>query len=151
MRSVEEIKADTDRLDSLIARYTADGFPVRHFEFQKARCETELRAALTADIPLDRLEALCAAEREGRCVVLPAMDKTIVHCINGLGGVYDCYVNGIMCLRDRDGPLMRATAKLSDGTIYEHCVVRENIGKTVFLTRAEAEAALRQKGATDEL
>lgn len=29
------------------------------------------RLALTASIPLDRLETICAAEKDGRCVVLP--------------------------------------------------------------------------------
>jgi len=44
----------------------------RSYEGARLRgLKTELRAALTADIPLSDLSALCDAWREGRCVVLP--------------------------------------------------------------------------------
>lgn len=63
MRTIEEIRADI----------------AKPYDFMSAEAkqrwtdylDMELRAALTASIPLDRLEQICQAEREGRCVVLP--------------------------------------------------------------------------------
>lgn len=70
MRSIEEIRKDIDTS-------TANAKKAINIELQIAweerarRAEMELRAALSASIPLDRLEAICNAERDGRCVVLP--------------------------------------------------------------------------------
>ena len=59
MRDIEAIKADI-------------AYCVRNSQHDKAvKLFDELRAALTDDIPLDRLEAICAAEKDGRLVVLP--------------------------------------------------------------------------------
>lgn len=66
MRTVEEIKADiaelkaVEEVDSLC---TYDRLILENLE-------QELRTALTADIPLDRLEQICAAEKDGRVVLL---------------------------------------------------------------------------------
>lgn len=63
MRTIEEIRADMadavgeDR-PGLIERYY-----------------NELCGAIADGIPLDRLEIICAAERDGRCVVLPTEDR----------------------------------------------------------------------------
>ena len=56
MRTAEEIKADMQKP----CGYT-----------DKCELEFELRNALIFDIPLDRLEAICAAEKDGRLAVLP--------------------------------------------------------------------------------
>jgi len=56
MRTVEEIKADIASAKQPI---------------WKRQFENELYKALTSDIPIARLETICAAENDGRCVVLP--------------------------------------------------------------------------------
>lgn len=57
MRPIAEIK-----LDIAVAARHGNAEWVENYT-------NELRIALTASIPLDRLEALCAAEKDGRCVV----------------------------------------------------------------------------------
>jgi hypothetical protein len=99
------------------------------------------RLALTASIPLDRLEAICAAEKDGRCVVLPCKVGVDVYAVINKK-VHDCVCVGW---------------KWNGGNIYMLCMDRAT-GKefsffdfhftgalsglqTVFLSRAEAEAA----------
>lgn len=56
MRTIEAIKADL----------------AKPFDYtDKCELEYELRNALFVDIPLDRLEEICAAEQDWRCMVLP--------------------------------------------------------------------------------
>ena len=93
---------------------------------------------------LDRLRELVQADREGRCVVLPVKSGTTVY-----------YLGAGMCKwRELD-----KCDEYCDGWQYEDCyegerAVREKkfsisdlpcIGKTVFLTREEATAALRRE------
>lgn len=142
MRSVEEIKADIKRHENRLGNLD--------FNQDDERChiqiaEHELRWTLTSAIPLDRLEAICAAEREGRCVVLPCALKSTVYVLNEYGGVYDCFVHGRQYLCDTDYPILLATTTLSDGSTYNAYIAHENKDKYWFLTRAEAEAALWQK------
>lgn len=76
-RDINEIKADV----ALVCQYenmtdyeAARGMPADHYYkywVDGSGFKTELRAALTADIPLDELEVLCNAWRDGRVVVLP--------------------------------------------------------------------------------
>lgn len=56
MRSVEAIQQD------IIAAQTVEALTILH---------AELYLALKGDIPLARLKEICAAEKDGRCVVLP--------------------------------------------------------------------------------
>ena len=93
---------------------------------------------------LDRLRELAQADREGRCVVLPVKSGTTVY-----------YLGASICKwRELD-----KCDEYCDGWQYEDCyegerAVREKkfsisdlprIGKTVFLTREEATAALRRE------
>jgi hypothetical protein len=96
--------------------------------------------ALTASIPLDRLEAICAAEREGRCVVLPCKVGDTVWALAD-EGVIQCRVteftikeSGIAWVR-----LFSTDDRLAD--FHGDC-----FGKTVFLSRAQAEAAKEKNG-----
>lgn len=63
MRTIEEIKADYN----LIKSKTPKGYT----NTDLCELEFELRQALIYDIPFDRLEQICQAEKEGRVVVLP--------------------------------------------------------------------------------
>jgi hypothetical protein len=65
MREISEIKAEIDNLEALPSYYGNEWKkPLRD------KLQAEMFRALTASIPLDRLSAICQAEREGRCVVL---------------------------------------------------------------------------------
>lgn len=75
MRTIEEIKADIasceacEKHKSICDRKC----PIcKHIhDSNKDMFENELLCALTSDIPLDRLEVICKAEKDGRCVIVP--------------------------------------------------------------------------------
>lgn len=75
MRKIDEIKADIE----------TEGLPL-----WCSRYRTELAVALMQDIPLDRLEEICNAEREGWYVVLPEECPEIV-CLCGSTRFYDAF------------------------------------------------------------
>ena len=76
---------------------------------------------------LDRLRELAEADREGRCVVLPAPLGNTVYRIEYVEQCQGRYEIGI-CKHRFD--------------ILFYAMECRNFGKTVFLTREEAEAAL---------
>jgi hypothetical protein len=106
--------------------------------------ETNLRAALTASIPLDRLEALCAAEREGRCAVLPCKVGDTVFEIPKYGK----FSGKIMERQIERFEVWRNNLYMLWGRTVGEWV--SQIGDTVFLTRTEAEAALRERGGEND-
>ena len=85
---------------------------------------------------LDRLRELAQADREGRCVVLPAkLDQTIYQWRKG----DDC-----PSVSRLDGVLINADGEITY-PIWNGYLIPEDFGKTVFFTRGEAEAALRRE------
>lgn len=149
MRSVEEIRKDYE----MVINNAEEGMHPNTLEAIRKSSwvyEEELRAALTASIPLDRLEAICTAEREGRCVVLP------------------CKVGDTVYVQDQTHPVAQIEEiRLSRRAIEyqwasydvgpETCecwddgyFTESDIGKTVFLTRDEAETALAAKEASGD-
>ena len=135
MREIAEIKAELERA-SRITNSTYCGEVYREAENQAIKLRYELFSTITSGIPLDRLEAICQAERDGRCVVLPCKVGDMVY-------VLDTWSNNPY--------IFKTTAKdiKIDGTLicYEGVDVWFkkqflDFGKTVFLTREEAEAAL---------
>ena len=77
-------------------------------------------------LPIDRLRELAQADREGRCVVLPCKVGDTVYQVDDIR-VYALEVRNL---------------------IYDAGILafdESTIGKTVFLTRAEAEDALRRE------
>lgn len=99
------------------------------------REEVAERWKLTGDIPLDRLAEIVRAEKEGRCVVLPCKQGDTVWRICG-----------------PKGRKFVAERKVVSITMYEpgrfeiftNC--DDWLGETVFLTREEAEKALKEGG-----
>ena len=85
--------------------------------------ENRVKIAIS-DIPLDRLEAICAAEKDGQCVVLP--------CKVG-DTVYRTFV-----VEGRKPLIMEVKMNNLHDIVY----FLDKFGKTVFLTCEEAEAAL---------
>lgn len=98
------------------------------------REEVAERWKLTGDIPLDRLAEIVRAEKEGRCVVLPCKQGDTVWRICG-----------------PKGRKFVAERKVVSITMYEpgrfeiftNC--DDWLGETVFLTREEAEKALKER------
>lgn len=84
------------------------------------------------DYDLDRLRELAQADREGRCVVLPCKIGDTVYSIRHEQVPDDDY-------RMSFHIEMRIVSQ-KFGLIHADC-----IGKSVFLTRAEAEAALKAR------
>ena len=100
------------------------------------------------NIPLDRLRELCAAERDGRCVVLPCKVGDTLYklwyepCHNGEDRPDGMGCAG--CIDECD--IKRAVVPFTANSV-EHIVgMRNSLNRFWFLTRAEAEAALAQEG-----
>ena len=90
-------------------------------------------------VPFDRLLELADADRAGRLVVLPV--KTVFELVWDAGP--DC---DLVCPVSIDGHGCCDFCDKSELCIYERKCLQEHIeqiGKTVFLTREEAEAALK--------
>lgn len=87
-------------------------------------------------LPIDRLRELAEADKGGRLVVLPCRqgDELWTYCNHPVKRVYSFTVSDVSTL---NGRTMLNTLGL--GTIRP-----EDIGKTVFLAREEAEKALQE-------
>ena len=87
---------------------------------------------------VSRLRELAKADREGRCVVLPCKVEDDVY-INILGRTLPFTVISISQMASTP------TFKAQHGIRLVYIFKADDVGKTVFLTRAEAEAALRRE------
>ena len=83
MRTVEEIRADLPRVAFAADRYVATRKSEQQYEI-------ELRAAITTNIPIDRLKAICAAERDGQ---LYTSHDVAVILANAIGDDCACNIN----------------------------------------------------------
>lgn len=137
-RTVEEIKADI----ALAEKHTALGLPRAYSEIPASEFEThfgrdrveyfrgELRIALTTDIPLDRLESICAAER---------LIGQTVYWAHPTDGVVELVCHGYHRQDNWDGVYI-------DSIYRGKCIsfdLENYLNKRVFLTREAAEAALK--------
>ena len=88
-------------------------------------------------LPIDRLRELVEADKDGRVVVLPCRqgDELWTYCNHPGKRVYSFTVSDVSTLNGRT-----VLNTLGLGTIRP-----EDIGKTVFLTREEAERAMEEK------
>lgn len=142
-RTIEKIKANLAAAELNLAGLVNAGADYHRRARQDVeQLNYELRLALTDYIPLDRLEAICAAEKGGRCVVLPCK----------VGGAVYFVADGAV----KETRLLAIKANVSDpaysgnpSIIYEGYfqigmhVMCWSIGNRLYLTRAEAEAALK--------
>ena len=116
--------------------------------FTKAKESVMSRLAAIEDIlgdeyDLDRLRELAQADREGRCVVLPVKLHDKLYYVDK-EQVRETEVESIHNWTSGRWKLSTHTDRQSTHWIgYE--VDFDGIGKTVFLTREEAEAALRRE------
>lgn len=129
--------------------YDLDRLKVLVNQRMTMREEVAERFSITKDIPVDRLRELVEAERAGRCVVLPCKVGDVIYKVSFFklkvyevsvgqefwnGGEFTLFAHPVL-----------ENEKL--GTCYE-VIEQKDFGKTVFLTREAAEAAL--KGETHE-
>ena len=89
-------------------------------------------------VSIRRLIELAQADREGRCVVLPCKVEDDVY-INILGRTLPFTVISISQMASTP------TFKAQHGIRLVYIFKADDVGETVFLTRAEAEEALRRE------
>lgn len=107
------------------------------------RTENAQRLEIVKGIQTDRLRELAQADREGRCVVLPVKLHDKLYYVDK-EQVRETEVESIHNWTSGRWKLSTHTDRQSTHWIgYE--VDFDGIGKTVFLTREEAEAALRRE------
>lgn len=82
-------------------------------------------------LPIDRLRELCKADKDGRVLILPCKVGDVLYSAES-APVIPLHVMEVAIYLALEG---------EDGGDYERI---SNIGKTVFLTRAEAENALQE-------
>ena len=101
------------------------------------RTESAQRLEIVKGIQTDRLRELAQADREGRCVVLPCKRDDVLWTFHTYPSkrVYSFHVTDLSTL---NGRTMLNTDIMG-------VVDARDVGKTAFLTRAEAEAALRRE------
>ena len=87
---------------------------------------------------LDELREMAQAKREGRCVVLPCKVEDDVY-INILGRTLPFTVISISQMSSTP------TFKAQHGIRLVYIFKADDVGETVFMTRADAEAALRRE------
>ena len=97
------------------------------------------------DYDLDRLKEMVEADREGKCVLLPCkIGSKLYRTSMRKMQVYEVSVSREYFHDSKNNATLFAVQIFENGkksTSYE-CFKEKDIGKTVFLTRKEAEAAL---------
>ena len=131
LAAIEDILCDGEN------EYYLDRLAVMCNQRMTMRDEVSQRISLTAKIPLDRLREIAEAEREGRCVVLPCKRDDVLWTFHTYPSerVYSFHVTDLSTL---NGRTMLNTDIMG-------VVDARDVGKTVFLTRAEAEKALKAR------
>lgn len=93
-------------------------------------------------VPLERLLELADADRAGRLVVLPCKVGDTVYWLHN-GVITECRLYSVR--KNRTGLFIYLKSKVVHGAFQlDTC-----LGKTVFLNREKAEAALAGKGGTE--
>ena len=98
----------------------------------------DIEDILGDEYDLDELRELVQAKREGRCVVLPCKVEDDVY-INILGRTLPFTVISISQMASTP------TFKAQHGIRLVYIFKADDVGETVFLTREDAEAALRRE------
>ena len=99
------------------------------------RMDMVIIAALFNGVDVDRMKELAEADRAGRLVVLPCKVGDTVYWVHG-AVITECKVHRIQ--KNRNGLYICLKSKKSHGAFRTDL----SIGKTVFLTREEAEKAM---------
>ncbi len=115
MRTIEEIRADIEKFQKQGAQKQVDKFWL------------EWLRVVAIGIEPDRLEELCNAEHERRCVLLPFEEGTEMYEVRTIFG--EPRINAFVFDRTLSAAATQA--------------IVDSIGKTVFLTPEAAECALK--------
>lgn len=144
LSKIEDILGDDYDLDRLAAIMN---------QRMSMREDVAERWKLTSDIPIDRLRELAQADREGRCVVLPCKVGDKAYVVDG-GDYHSDYkpyvrekeVTEISWKKVRNGKDLGFGLILKGGDCNTSARYKiSSIGKTVFLTREQAEKALKER------
>lgn len=105
----------------------------------------DIQNILGDDYDLDRLRELVEADRDGRCVVLPCKVGDTVYLLNHhLGRIFENEVSNFLVGYESDNKNTINTVYIGK---YGSKTFRkwkfQQVGKTVFLTREAAEAAMK--------
>lgn len=93
--------------------------------------------------PISRLVELAEADKAGRCVVLPCKVGDTAYYLNR-PVILDFEVIGYMVDERGAWSFMGEHLDKTTGDTYSCCPDTEKVGKTVFLTREEAERAMQE-------
>ncbi len=126
-----------DRLVERLAAYEDTGLTPEEIKAPFTEDAMINLAAQALGVVPSRLRELAEADKDGRCVVLPCRqgDKLWTYCDHPVKRVYSFTVSDVSTLNGRT-----VLNTLGLGTISP-----EDIGKTVFFTREEAERAMEGK------
>lgn len=101
----------------------------------------DIEDILGDEYDLDRLKELVEADREGRCVLLPRKVGDKLYKISE-NGVKEVVVQSIVFMLSHTVNHLTVHVANERGAMTE--IETKDFGKTVFLTREEAEAALKK-------
>ena len=126
-----------NRLKDRLAAYEDTGLPPEDVEALKLSAMGKAIAEITEfdGLPIDRLRELAEADKDGRVVVLPCKVGDTVYWVHG-AVITECKVYRVQ--KNRKGLYICLKSNVSHGAFRADL----SIGKTVFLTREEAEKAL---------
>ena len=134
-----------DEAITMIERLTAENAALR--EKVPLTEDTMINLAAQAmGVEADRLRELAEADKDGRCVVLPCKVGDTVYTNNRVLGA-DNAMHDEICTRRIKGYGGNALNKMwliSNGDYCDLSIFPSEFGKTVFLTREEAEKALQE-------
>jgi hypothetical protein len=136
VRTIEEIKADIQKEDEA----SGGTSPLL------AGMWLEYYHTVTASIPIDELETMCAAWKDKRCVVLLPID-TIAYIVQD-GEILEFRVYRYSLLSVNGSNVWYWAECVTNDYEDDMDFWSDDIGECVFLTRPEAEAAL--KGASND-
>ena len=96
--------------------------------------------------PISRLVELAEADKDGRCVVLPCKVGDTVYILNRILGTDNTVYDRICArkIRGYGGNALNKVWLFASGDSYDLSIFPSEFGKTVFLTREEAEKALAE-------
>nr|DAI21208.1 MAG TPA: hypothetical protein [Caudoviricetes sp.] len=104
-------------------------------------------AQAAENMTVGRLKELAEADKDGRCVVLPCKVGDTVYILNRILGTDNTVYDRICArkIRGYGGNALNKVWLFASGDSYDLSIFPSEFGKTVFLTREEAEKALEER------
>ena len=112
-----------------------------------AQCREIEEGLSSADYSISRMLELMRADKDGRCVVLPCKVGDTVYILNRILGTDNTVYDRICArkIRGYGGNALNKVWLFASGDSYDLSIFPSEFGKTVFLTREEAEKALAER------